>query len=119
LPSDPDRAGDYTFVVTGPGRTDRIPISVRSTPTQLPPRLSIEAGDSGLILTWPSGSDVGNEPGSHALECSEDLVGWRPVDTVTFQPVLVGDQWTVHLPTAKTGLGWGFFRLVPWVGSGT
>ena len=113
LPSDPDRAGDYTFVVTGPGRTDRIPISVRSTAPQLPPRLSIEVGDSGLILTWPSGSVVGNAPASHALECSEDLVGWRRVDAVTFPLVLVGDQWTVHLPMAKTGLGGCFFRLVP------
>lgn len=118
LPSDPVHAGDYTFVVTGPGRTDRIPISIRAPAIQLPARLGIEAVDSGLNLTWPAEYVVGDGPGTHVLESSEDLAGWRPVDPTTVRPVLVGRTWTVHLPTAQSGSGWGFFRLVPSAGRG-
>ena len=117
LPSGPNVAGVYTFVVTGPGRADRIPISVREMTATVPLRLNIQAGESGLMLAWPSTHVVRNEPGHLALEHSQDLIEWRPVATAVFQPVLVGDQWTVNLPTIEANPQWGFFRIASWAGN--
>jgi hypothetical protein len=62
LPTDPNVAGIYTFVVTGPGRVDKIPVWVRwmAAPVirELPEFIPVPLGESRTLNAVVDGLDV-------------------------------------------------------------
>lgn len=93
-------------------------VVVQQPAAAAPLRLTIESIESGIRLSWPAAYELRDETGFHALQWSMDLEEWESFYAEDLEPVLVGGNWMLELPTFDEDPEWGFFgevfRIVPW-----